>query len=145
MNTPTAPQHTAPETIEAILTYKQLEDAFSSIIANATDCSAGYPPDGYENLTGDELRIADESWHNGMNSVKTAVLNWFYDQAQNQYACAPRLKREHAELVELAKELLFAAENADETGYVTDVGFIDLDALHGKTRALLARVERGAE
>ena len=35
-------------------------------------------------------------------------------------------------------ELLFAAENADETGYVTDVGFLDLEALHAKARAFIA-------
>jgi hypothetical protein len=41
------------------------------------------------------------------------------------------------ELSTLVEELLFAAENADETGYVTDVGFIDLDKLHDRARAAL--------
>ncbi len=29
------------------------------------------------------------------------------------------------------------SENADETGYVTDVGFVDLDKLHAEVRKAL--------
>jgi hypothetical protein len=43
------------------------------------------------------------------------------------------------ELAEALKDMLFAAENADETGYVADVGFIEIDALYAKARAALAR------
>jgi hypothetical protein len=47
----------------------------------------------------------------------------------------------HAELVASLRDVLFAAQNADETGYVTDVGFLDLDAIHDKAHALLAKLE----
>jgi len=35
----------------------------------------------------------------------------------------------------LLQQMLDVAENADETGYVTDVGFVDLDKLHAEVRA----------
>lgn len=35
------------------------------------------------------------------------------------------------------QQMLDVAENADETGYVTDVGFVDLDKLHDEVRAIL--------
>ena len=41
-------------------------------------------------------------------------------------------------LTDLLEQVLVAAENADETGYVTDLGFVDLDALHAKARAAIA-------
>lgn len=37
----------------------------------------------------------------------------------------------------LLEQMLNVAENADETGYVTDVGFVDIDKLHGEVRAAL--------
>lgn len=37
----------------------------------------------------------------------------------------------------LLEQMLNVAENADETGYVTDCGFIDLDKLHELVRAEL--------
>lgn len=51
------------------------------------------------------------------------------------------------ELHRMLTQVLGAAENADETGYVTDVGFVDLDALHAQAHALLARTraDAGAE
>ena len=47
------------------------------------------------------------------------------------------------DVVEACKELLYTAENADETGYVTDHGFIDMDALFLKVRTALAKLEGG--
>lgn len=43
------------------------------------------------------------------------------------------------EMAEALEAELNTAENADETGYVTDVGFVDLDKLHANSRAVLAR------
>ena len=40
-------------------------------------------------------------------------------------------------LRKLLQHMLDVAENADETGYVTDAGFVDLDALHAEVRAAL--------
>lgn len=37
----------------------------------------------------------------------------------------------------LLEQMLNVAENADETGYVTDVGFVDLDKLHAEVRTAL--------
>ncbi len=37
----------------------------------------------------------------------------------------------------LLQSMLDVAENADETGYMTDVGFVDLDKLHAEVRAAL--------
>ncbi len=45
---------------------------------------------------------------------------------------------ERTTLRSLLQQMLDVAENADETGYVTDVGFVDLDKLHAKVRAALA-------
>lgn len=56
-------------------------------------------------------------------------------------ASAERLARcwnAHDGLVGALERLLFAAENADETGYVTDAGFVDLDAIYEQARAALA-------
>ena len=49
------------------------------------------------------------------------------------------------DVVEALKELLYTAENADETGYVTDHGFIDMDALFLKARTALAKLEGGSD
>lgn len=38
-------------------------------------------------------------------------------------------------LLDALKNLLFAVENADETGYVTEHGFIDLDAINAAARS----------
>ncbi len=37
----------------------------------------------------------------------------------------------------LLQQMLDVAENADETGYITDVGFVDLEKLHNEARAAL--------
>lgn len=37
----------------------------------------------------------------------------------------------------LLQQMLDVAENADETGYVADVGFVDLDKLHAEVRTAL--------
>jgi hypothetical protein len=38
----------------------------------------------------------------------------------------------------LLQQMLDVAENADETGYVTDMGFVDLDKLHSEVREALS-------
>lgn len=43
------------------------------------------------------------------------------------------------ELRKLLQQMLDVAENADETGYVPDVGFVDLDKLHAKVRTALGQ------
>ena len=53
-------------------------------------------------------------------------------------ANAKKPRKTNGHLIDLLEQMLFAVENADETGYVTDVGFIDLDALHNKVRAAIA-------
>ena len=50
------------------------------------------------------------------------------------------INMEH-ELAEALREWLFIHDNADETGYVTDVGFYDVDKAHEKASALLARYD----
>ncbi len=37
----------------------------------------------------------------------------------------------------LLQQMLDVAENCDETGYVTDVGFVDIDKLHAEVREVL--------
>ena len=37
----------------------------------------------------------------------------------------------------LLEQMVNVAENADETGYVTDCGFVDLDKLHAEVRAAI--------
>ncbi len=57
-----------------------------------------------------------------------------------------------SKLEEINRELLEALKNlhtayvcgADETGYVTDVGFMDIDAIVEKARAAIAKAEVGA-
>lgn len=45
-------------------------------------------------------------------------------------------------LLEALEKLLFAVENADETGYVTDHGFIDLDAINEAARAAIQSTQQ---
>ena len=52
---------------------------------------------------------------------------------------AQDLEIETQELAELVETLLNVAENADETGYVTDCGYVDIEKFHEEARALLAR------
>lgn len=50
-----------------------------------------------------------------------------------------RVLRAAPELLSALEELLFAVENADETGYVTDCGFINLDAIHANAHAAIEK------
>lgn len=43
------------------------------------------------------------------------------------------------ELLKAVEELLIASEWADETGYVVDVGFLDVDAIKAKAVAAIAK------
>ena len=45
-------------------------------------------------------------------------------------------------LADLLEQMVNVAENADETGYVTDVGFVDLDKLHAKAREAIAAARK---
>lgn len=47
------------------------------------------------------------------------------------------LKARAEQAGKLLQQMLDVAENADETGYVTDVGFVDLEKLHNEVRAFL--------
>jgi len=42
------------------------------------------------------------------------------------------------ELLEALESLLAVSECADETGYVTDAGFVDIDELHAEVREALS-------
>lgn len=55
-----------------------------------------------------------------------------------------KLQADKAELLTALESLLFIAENADETGYVTDYGFINIEAEQAKARAIIAKA-KGAE
>lgn len=46
-------------------------------------------------------------------------------------------KTDYESLRSLLEQMLAVAECADETGYVTDTGFVDLDELHTKVRDAL--------
>lgn len=70
------------------------------------------------------------------------------DQATTDLAAVKKLCLEYEErltkaegsnrkLSELLQQMLFVSENADETGYVTDVGFVDIDKLHNECREAL--------
>lgn len=73
-----------------------------------------------------------------------------YDhEVEGQIACGLELGKTQAQrdaafaeskaLRELLEQMLNVVENADEIGYVTDVGFVDLDKLHNVVRAAIAR------
>ncbi len=49
------------------------------------------------------------------------------------------LVKSRDEFATLLEQMVDVAECADETGYVEDLGFVDLDALHKKVRDLLAK------
>lgn len=62
------------------------------------------------------------------------------DKAVIELAEDLRASREMQKLLgarALLQQMLDVAENADETGYVADVGFVDLDKLHAEVRAAL--------
>jgi hypothetical protein len=44
-------------------------------------------------------------------------------------------------LVKSLRDTLFAARNADETGYVTDVGFLDVGKIHENADKLIAQFD----
>lgn len=50
-----------------------------------------------------------------------------------------RWKKLAIKRAELLQQMLNVAENADETGYVADVGFVNLDKLHAKVRRAIKR------
>lgn len=50
-----------------------------------------------------------------------------------------RLIASAPELLEALQQLIMCAEYADETGYVADVGFVDIDSIHDKARAAIAK------
>lgn len=52
---------------------------------------------------------------------------------------ARQLRADLAIARELIQQLLNVAENCDETGYIDGEGFVDIDALHEKARAELAK------
>jgi hypothetical protein len=67
-----------------------------------------------------------------------ACKHWIreYNRVEAQLA---DLQRSNGEAIETLRSLLFAVENADETGYVTDVGFIkDYNAIFEKAHQLTA-------
>lgn len=53
-----------------------------SIKDPANEAGAGYPPDGYDDLTDEARAVADECWQNGLDCMETALRNWIYDQRE---------------------------------------------------------------
>lgn len=58
----------------------KLESDLKSIRQSATDNSSENPPKGYYDLTTEQIAVADQCWHNGMDAVIIALQNWIYDQ-----------------------------------------------------------------
>ncbi len=74
--------------------------------------------------------------------LKAKIASDIECQSYEDYEVVPAdfaraMERENAKLRELLKHMLDVAENADETGYVTDAGFVDLDELHAEVRSAL--------
>ena len=67
-------------------------------------------------------------WPGLVGAIKTALS----DEAQLR-----ALVGTGEQLRSLLQRMLDVAENADETEYVTDVGFVDVDKLHKEVRAAL--------
>lgn len=66
-----------------------------------------------------------------------AVKEW-NAQRSGQFACTEqRLATRIAMFSDYLEQMLNVAENADETGYVQDCGFVDLDKLHANVRAAI--------
>ena len=65
---------------------------------------------------------------NDVINEATAIILAAINRAQSE-----EVKR----LTDLLEQMVNVAENADETGYVTDVGFVDLDKLHAKVREVI--------
>lgn len=68
----------------AALVHSRLADAIEASVrrGDAVERGAGDPPAGYEELEpgSDALRIADECWHNGMDVMKTTILDVLFDE-----------------------------------------------------------------
>lgn len=75
---------------------------------------------------------------NGQSSWGTEVGEVYRDDTDRDEAEAnAKLIAAAPALLELLQQMLDVAENADETGYVTDVGFLNLDKLHEQARAAI--------
>ena len=91
-----------------------------------------------------EARAVEASWQKG----------WVAGQADERKLRLAENKADHDTIITLRADLIAAradvermrslleqmlnvAENADETGYVTDCGFVDLDKLHANVRAAI--------
>jgi len=51
------------------------------------------------------------------------------------------IKDASPDLLAALKDMLLAAEWADETGYVQDVGFLDIEAIYESARKAIAKAE----
>lgn len=72
-----------------VLTYEQLAAMLKDCIRCACDTGAGDPPVGYEELTPEQVKVADECWHKGMDDLESAVLNWAFDELATARAETP--------------------------------------------------------
>jgi DNA repair exonuclease SbcCD ATPase subunit len=105
-----AAQQRADEAVRAEQDVRQILDTYVGVEARAEKAEADY------------TRVARE--FNDLSAKSTFEL--------------ANLKARVATLASLLEQMLNVAENADETGYVTDCGFIDLDKLHAEVRSALA-------
>lgn len=82
-----------------------------------------------------------EETHAQNNTVTRDNPSWShaFESVMRRTAECIKLRTELAAARELMQQLLNVAENCDETGYADGVGFVDVDALHEKVRAWLAK------
>lgn len=86
--------------------------------------------------------VIELPWHYALSHEPEPQRLW-NEEDMRDYAAARVQAANHVwtertrNLRSLLQQMLDVAENADETGYVTDVGFVDLDKLHAEARAAL--------
>lgn len=86
----------------------------------------------------------DEDSRNGYPIADISAYKYQHRAAQTSHANG-RLIAAAPELLAALKNLLAAHHCADETGYVADVGFLDMDAIEKAADDAIAEAEGGAE
>lgn len=119
--------------------------AFCAGAASSAPQPASAPPEAGEPKQG-RFRI---TWNAHYSEYRVNIRNYDGGEvvtieqhekevAQAVTAALAQHKAEAEKLRALLQQMLNVAENADDTGYVTDVGFVDLDKLHAEVRAAMS-------
>jgi len=85
--------------------------------------------------------LAEGDYRNGIGQAFDVSCD---EKTAQRIVAAMNREAHHQRLLDALKNLIFAAENADETGYVTDVGFVDLYKIYAEAHAAIQSAQSAA-